>query len=858
MRWYSFSISEVAKYLNTSLEGLTSDDALSRIKKFGKNEISDGKSKHRVWSIIWSQFKDFMIVILIIAAIISGLTSDLSDTIIILSIVIINAIIGFVQEFRAEKALESLKKLANSRIEVFRDKEWVKIDSTELVPGDVVNLNAGDIIPADVRFISTFSFHVDESALTGESQNIEKNCTTLDYPNLALADRLNMSYKGTSVTSGRASAFVVETGINTELGRIAKLIQRKESISPLQKRLKIFGKNLSIIIIILCTIIFFAGWLRGENLINMLLLSLSLAVAAIPEALPALVTISLAMGAKKLVKQNVLVRKLHAVETLGSVNFICSDKTGTLTKNKMSVEKVFEIENELKKTKVPDDLLLISMALNNDVKQNEEKEWIGESTEKAIFNYALSKNFYKKELEKIYPRIGEIPFDSKRKCMSTLHQIDGAFLVICKGALEMVLKKTNSKDNTDLKEIEKQANKLSGEGYRIIAFAYKIVDKLPEIINPNDIENSLTILGFAAMIDPPREEVKEAILKCKEAGINTVMITGDHKLTATAIANSLGIIDKEEDLVLSGTEIGNLNEDEFSKIVECVKVYARVDPEQKLKIVNALQNKGHYVAMTGDGVNDAPALKHADIGIAMGINGTEVSKEAAHMILLDDKFQSIVNAIQYGRQIFDNILKFIKYILTGNSGEIWVIILAPFLGLPIPLLPIHILWVNLVSDGLPGLALASEGAESNIMKQKVRKSTDSIFDKNMVWHIFWVGLLMGIITLGTFAWELSKGNPKAQTMAFSVLCFCQLGHALAIKSNDVSIFKSGFLKNKAMLWATFLSISFQLTIIYTPFFNEIFKIKSLSILELTQTIVISSVIFLVVEIAKYLRYKKNS
>lgn len=858
MKWHSLSISEITQHLNTSSEGLTSDDARSRLKKFGKNELSDRKSKNRIWTIIWNQFKDFMILILIIAAIISGITSDISDTIIILIIVLINAIIGFIQEYRAEKALESLKKLASSRTEVFRDKQLIQIDSAELVPGDLINLNAGDIIPADIRFINSFSLHVDESALTGESQNIEKISKTLNKQNLALADRTNMSFKGTFVTSGRATALVVETGMNTELGQIAKLIQRNEQCTPLQKRLKNFGKSLSLIIIVLCIIIFFAGWLRGEQMMEMLLLSLSLAVAAIPEALPALVTISLAMGAKKLVNQHVLVRKLHAVETLGSVNFICSDKTGTLTKNKMSVEKVFEIENTLQNKKVPKDLLLLSMALNNDVKQNEEGEWIGESTEKALFNYALSKKFDKLKLEETYPRIAEIPFDTKRKCMSTLHDIGGEILVLCKGAPEILLKKTSLNNDTQLHEIEKQANKLSGEGYRIIAFAYKTIKEKPNNINPIEIESSLTMLGFAAMIDPPREDVKEAISKCKEAGISTVMITGDHKLTATAIANSLRIIENDKDLVLSGTELAKLHEKDFDKIVENVKVYARVDPEQKLKIINALQGKGHFVAMTGDGVNDAPALKNADIGIAMGINGTEVSKEAAHMILLDDRFLSIVNAIQYGRQIFDNILKFIKYIMTGNSGEIWTIILAPFLGLPIPLLPIHILWVNLVSDGLPGLALASEVAEPNIMKQKVRKATDSIFDANMAWHIFWVGLLMGIITLGTFAWELSEGNPKAQTMAFSVLCFCQLGHALAIKSNDVSIFKSGLLKNKAMLWATILTISFQLMIIYTPFFNEIFKIQALGFSELMQTIAISSVIFFVVEIGKYLRYKKNS
>lgn len=858
MNWHKLSSSEVAEELKSNTEGLTSEEAQVRLVKFGNNELIDSRSKYKIWRILWNQFSDFMIIILIIAAIISGFASDLSDTIIILSIIFINALVGFIQEYRAEKALESLKSMARSRAHVFRNKQLVKIDSSELVPGDVITLISGDIIPADIRFISTYSLKVDESALTGESQNIEKNITELKESNLAIGDRTNMSFKGTFVTSGRGTAYVVETGMNTELGHIAKLIQKNEQVTPLQKRLNSFGKTLSIIILAICVFIFLSGWLRGESLMEMLLLSISLAVAAIPEALPALVTISLAMGAKKLVKQQVLVRKLHAVETLGSVNFICTDKTGTLTVNKMTVEKVFEIEDSKILPGISDNLMLMAMALSNDVSKNEKGNWIGESTELSLLNFALTKNQNKHDLEKVFPRIAEIPFDTNRKCMSTLHQTDEGILVISKGAVEMLLKTSLISNNSEIDNLEKQVNDLSEAGHRVLGFAYKLLKELPQEITPEYVESSLTMLGFAAMIDPPREDVKEAISQCKEAGITPVMITGDHKLTATAIAKALGIINFKDDLVISGAELAELDDEQFDELVEKVKVYARVDPEQKLKIVNALQSKGNFVAMTGDGVNDAPALKNADIGIAMGINGTEVSKEAAHMILLDDNFSSIVKAIQHGRQIFDNILKFIKYIMTGNSGEIWCIVLAPFLGLPIPLLPIHILWINLVTDGLPGLALASEAAEPNIMKHQPRKPSDSIFAGNMGWHILWVGLLIGLVTLSIQAWAIKYGNGNELTMAFSVLCFSQLGHVLAIRSNKRSLFKIGLFSNKGMLFAISLTILLQMMIIYMPALNKIFKTQALSLKELALTLAASSIIFLAVELDKYIRYEKNS
>jgi Ca2+-transporting ATPase len=497
------------------------------------------------------------------------------------------------------------------------------------------------------------------------------------------------------------------------------------------------------------------------------------------------------------------------------------------------------------------------MALSNDVSKDENDKWIGESTELSLFNFALSQNHDKHNLEKDFPRIAEIPFDASRKCMTTLHQTTEGILVISKGAVEMLIKTPGLKNIEEIVGLEDQVNKLSNAGYRVLGYSYKLLKDLPEEITPKYVESSLSILGYAAIIDPPREEVKQAIAQCKAAGITPIMITGDHKLTATTIAKALGIIVDENDVVLSGAELETINEEEFSALVEEVKVYARVDPEQKLRIVNALQNRGNFVAMTGDGVNDAPALKNADIGIAMGINGTEVSKEAAHMILLDDNFSSVIGAIKHGRQIFDNILKFIKYIMTGNSGEIWAIMLAPFLGLPIPLIPIHILWINLVTDGLPGLALASEAAEPNIMKRKPRMPTDSIFSNNMGWHIFWVGLLMGLVTLGIQVWAINNNNAKAQTMAFSVLCFSQMGHALAIKSDKDSIFKSGLFSNKPMIFAISLGILFQMMIIYIPALNKIFKTEALSFTELALTIAASSIVFLAVEFGKNIRKRKT-
>lgn len=853
MNWHILPLSEISQLLDTSPSGIDQVRAAQRLIEFGKNRIEE-KKKKTVFQMLLHQLLDFMILILIAAAIISGFLGDVTDTVIILAIIVINAVVGLFQEYRAEKAIEALKKMAAGSARVMRDGETVDIPASDLVPGDVVLLEAGNIIPADIRFFETHQVKVDESALTGESHNVEKIPDELPEGEYALGDRINMGFKGTSITNGRALAYVVATGMNTELGKIAKMIQTDEVSTPLQKRLAAFGKRLSIVILIICAIIFTFGLLRGEGLLTMLLTSISLAVAAIPEALPALVTITLALGAKKLVKSNALIRKLPAVETLGSVSYICTDKTGTLTLNKMTVLEVFDTLNEsLNAPFQGENALFNAMALNNDVSKSNDGDYLGDSTEVALVQYALEQGFERFDLEAKYPRTAEIPFDSLRKCMTTFHQTENGVVAITKGAIDVLFEKLDASQKTLIPEFERKANEMAKKGYRVLGYAIRLLPNLPENLMTIETESTCMLIGFAGMIDPPREEAKKAVAQCKEAGIIPVMITGDHKLTATAIAKELGILTSTQDLVISGSELTKLPLADFEKIVENVRVYARVNPEQKLKIITALQDKHHFVAMTGDGVNDAPALKNADIGIAMGINGTEVSKEASHMILLDDNFATIVVAVKHGRRIFDNILKFIKYIMTGNSGEIWTIFLAPFFGLPIPLLAIHILWINLVTDGLPGLALASEPSEKSIMKRPPRNPRKNIFAGGMAIHILWVGFLMGVITIGMQAWAIHQNNPHWQTMVFTVLCFSQMGHVMAIRSNEQSLFKIGLLSNKPMLWALLITVALQMMIIYTPYFNEVFKTQPLSLYELVITLVASSGVFFAVEFEKWIK-----
>jgi P-type Ca2+ transporter type 2C len=854
MNWHSLDIAKVFEQTGSSENGLSSKVAEEKLQEFGPNELEE-KAKKSPLVIFLNQFKDFMILVLIAAAVISGVVGDLSDTIIIIIIVILNAVVGFVQEYRAEKSMEALKKMASMNAQVIRDGRTITINSVDLVPGDLVVMEAGNVIPADLRLIETYSFRVNESALTGESVAVDKINAVIPEEEIPLGDRLNMGYKSTLITNGRARGVVIGTGMNTEIGKIASMLQVKESATPLQKRMAQFSRMLSYLVLLICLLLFVVGIIRGEPAFKMLLLAISLAVAAIPEALPALITVCLSMGARRLVKKQALIRKLPAVETLGSVNFICTDKTGTLTVNKM---KVVDVSREEENNHLFDgkSSLDIGIALNHDVKKGNEGP-IGDPTEIAMVEHFVSSHSEDglHTVRKQLPRIEEIPFDSDRKMMTTAHKMGDKHLIIAKGAVESITASLADKAQADAIEIK--AQEWSSDGVRVLAFGYKVVDQLPSSFTPEEVEKDFVFAGLVGMIDPPREEVKAAIAECKTAGIITVMITGDHLATASAIAEQLGILSKKE-MAISGTELKRMDDEEFTDKVEKIRVYARVSPEQKLKIVKALQQKKYFVAMTGDGVNDAPSLKAANIGVAMGITGTDVSKEASDMILLDDNFTTIVNAVREGRRIYDNIRKFVKYIMTCNSAEIWIMVLAPLIGLPIPLQPIHILWINLVTDGLPGLALANEGAEKNVMGRPPRKSNESLFAGGIGYHIVWVGLLMAFITLAIQGWAIHDDIAQWQTMVFAVLSFAQLGHIMAIKSESETIFGRNLLSNLPLLLTVLLTFLLQVAVIYVPFFNDLLKTQPLSMNELLICVGVSIIVPVAVEIEKAVKKRKGS
>lgn len=860
MNWHSLPLKKIHELLGSSPSGLTSVHAREHLAQYGPNELEEGK-KRPWWKLLLHQFTDFMILVLMVAAVVAGLVGDATDAIVILIIVFVNAIIGFVQEYRAEKAMDALRHLAAHTAVVVRDGQPSHIPAVELVPGDVVLLEAGNVVPADVRLFEVHNLRVEEASLTGESEAVEKHRDVLSGDDLPLGDRKNMGYKGTFVTYGRAKGMVVATGMNTELGKIARMLQEEDTETPLQKRLTVFGKKLSYIILLICASYFTLGYLRGEPPLLMLLTAISLAVAAIPEALPAVITIALALGARRMVRQNALVRRLPAVETLGSVTYICSDKTGTLTLNRMAVQEIFSGDaliplSELHRYQEDEQTqwLLRAMALCNDVAESDDGQPLGDPTEIAFSVAARDHLFVKKNLEKDYPRIAELPFDSDRKCMTTIHRDGTGFVAFTKGALDVLLEKTTQP--SEAKKWAKQGDEMAGKGLRVLGFAMRRFEQLPIEITHETIEHGLTLVGTAGLIDPPREEVKQAVHECKTAGIRPVMITGDYLLTAKNIAQRLGIVESENDLVVTGSQLAAMSEKEFEEKVEHIRVYARVSPEQKLNIVKALQAKGHFVAMTGDGVNDAPSLKRADIGVAMGITGTDVSKEASDMILLDDNFATIVRAVKQGRRIFDNIRKFIKYIMTGNSGEIWTLVLAPLVGLPIPLLPIHILWVNLVSDGLPSIALAAEPSEKDIMKRPPRPANESVFAGGLGRHIIWVGLLIGLVCVATQKMAIRLGAPHWQTMVFTVLSFSQMAHVLAIRSETRSLFRQGLLSNLPLLGAVLLTCALQLATIYIPFLNPIFKTEPLTLYELLAVLGASSIVFVAVEVEKVFKRRR--
>lgn len=858
---------EVLRLLDTTPEGLSEEEAARRRSILGPNELPEGK-KRTVFGMLLGQFKDFLILLLIAAAIISGpLLHEWADTVAIIVIVILNAVIGVIQEYRAERAMEALREMAGTVATVRRDGVVKEIPASELTVGDIVLLDAGRVVPADLRLIEAVSLRIAEAALTGESEAVEKQTDPISDPDAPLGDRKSMAYKGTQVVYGRGVGVVTAVGLSTEIGKIAGLLGATgEQQTPLQKRLAAFGRTLGFIAIGLTALVFAVGLLRGEDPVRMFMTSVSLAVAAVPEALPAITTIALAMGASRLVKQNVLVRKLPAVETLGSVTYICTDKTGTLTVNKMTVEQVAAgnaMPASLSDAGAQNEGLLWlarAFALSNDV-TGENDSLIGDPTEVAFYLAAKEAGFPRDVLEAELPRTEEIPFDSDRKLMTTVHALpSGGYVSFTKGAAEAILDRAidamdaaGRRVTLDREAAAALVEEWSAHGLRVLAFGMRQLDVLPTDGDIADLERDLTVIGYAGLLDPPREEARDAVAECKTAGIIPVMITGDHPATALAIARRLGIAERKEQMI-TGSELAEMSLEDFEGRVEGIRVYARVAPEQKLKIVQALQDRGEFVAMTGDGVNDAPALAKADIGIAMGITGTDVAKEASDMVLLDDNFASIVGAVREGRHIFDNIRKFIKYAMAANSGEIWTILLAPLVGLQIPLLPIHILWVNLVTDGLPGLALSYEPAEKNIMRRPPRAPNESIFADGLGIHMIWVGLVMGAVTLLTQALFVDHPKGHWQTMVFTVLCLSQMGHVLAVRSDRESFFQQGFFSNKPLASAVALTFVLQLATIYVPVVNErVFKTQPLTFGELVFAIVVSSVVFWGVELEKLIK-----
>ncbi len=890
-KWFNLSVEKTAQKLGTNLEkGLTSEAVTSQREKHGFNELN-AKKKKSIWIKFLEQFKDFMIVILIIAAVVSGIVGiqegeGITDTIIILIVVVLNAIIGVAQENKAEKSLEALQKMSSHVAKVIRDGKLSVVQSRELVPGDVVILETGDYIPADLRIVEAVNLKSQESAMTGESVPSEKSEHTIEG-DCDLGDRKNMLFSSSLITYGRGKGIVVETGMNTEVGKIAKMIdETEETDTPLQVKLNNLGKTLGIVALLLCAVIFVVGTLYGKEPIHMFMTAVSLAVAAIPEGLAAVSTIVLAIGVQRMVKKNAIVKKLPAVETLGCASVICSDKTGTLTQNKMTVKKIFvnsrlqNIEEIHDKSDELDKLVANGM-LCNDTKIAEDGTLTGDPTETALVDMGFHLDYEGYNLEN-YPREFEIPFDSERKLMTTVHrtQKDGEYIVYTKGGVDELLKCCNryqengevKSDLEDYKSLILSTNKnMAEKALRVLAFGYKIINHSLTKEDIENLESGLIFVGMCGMIDPPREEVKDAVKKCVSAGIKTVMITGDHKITATAIAKDLGILQKESEAI-SGSDLEKMSDEELKQKVRNISVYARVSPEHKVRIVKAWQANGEVVAMTGDGVNDAPALKNADIGCAMGMVGTDVAKEAADVILTDDNFSTIVAAVEEGRRIYDNILKAIAFLLSSNIGEIVVLFLAIMLT-PIlakifgianisqlePLLPMHILWINLVTDSLPALALAVDPADRNIMKRKPIKNSKGIFNKGMTWRILYQGVWVGLITLIAFILGLSSSGTEeykiavGQTMAFSVLALSELVHVFNVRNNQVSIFKTNPFNNGKLIWAELVSAGLMFVVLFVPSLRGIFSLEVLPADKFFETVCLILSPIVVVEIFKKLK-----
>lgn len=866
--WHTLSADEIRKKINTDMyKGLTDKEVIKLRKKYGYNKL-DEKKKESIFIKFISQFKDFMIIILLIAALVSAIvsyfegTKEYTDSIIIVVIVVINALIGVIQESKAEKSLEALKKLSSPTSKVLRNGKTITIDSTLLVPGDIIELEAGNFVPADCRLISSYNLKIEESALTGETVPITKDAKVILPSNVALGDMINMAFSTTIVTNGHAQAIVTETGMNTKVGKIAKMIITDEAPqTPLQKKLAGIGKSLGIICLIICLTIFIIGLFKGISISEMFMTSVGLAVAAIPEGLPAVVTIMLSIGVTKMSKNNAIIRKLPAVETLGSSSIICSDKTGTLTQNKMKVTKICnykeDITNDIYSQNFNFILELGSMC--NDCKING-KTVIGEPTESAIVNAGLKYEKNKNTLYEQMRRVNEIPFDSERKMMTTIHKIGSKYRIITKGAPDVIIQKCNyiyNNGSTNYMNTSTQNNilntneKMATEALRVIAIAYKDVSSLPNNINSENIEKDLVFVGLIGMIDPPRAGVKEAIFTAKKAGIKTVMITGDHILTAKAIAKDLGIY-SDGDIAITGNELDKLSDREFQKNIMKYSVFARVSPEHKVKIVKAFQKTGNVVAMTGDGVNDAPALKNADIGVSMGLNGTDVAKNASDMVLTDDNFVTIVKAVKEGRHIYDNIKKAVHFLISTNVGEIVTIFLGLILGLETPLLAIHLLWINLVTDSFPAIGLGLEPEDKYIMNRKPKNPKKGLFADGLWFKIFFEGCMIGILTLLAFyIGSTQYGINVGRTMAFLTLGLTELIHSLNIRS-DESLFEIGLFKNKYLIFAFLLGAILQIGVSIIPQVATIFDVMPLSPIQWIYTIVISICPLFIMEAKKKL------